>query len=361
MKKLVLIMLILIVILAGCNVPSGPTAEEKQATEEAEMSARLAAILSQTPPTPTATETEIPTETSIPSDTPTPTFAPTATWTMHEKGSAEVLVLYYADVADGKKDDPYYQWEAPEKWVRPIELEQQVRILYELGYTSITISDLAKVLWEGGELPEKPVMFTFDCNKTNMYKVVFPMLSQYGFVGNSFIVYKSIDAKNELSTEQLKEMIAAGWEVGSAGYDRQANTAIGTQIGQSKSAIEQQLGVEVLAYAYPDGYAAGDSISRVQNQLYKLAFGGNMQSTKLDFNSNLYLLPRYQIRREMPLNSFLNILPWKDGNISQETMEWAEPTPTLDPTAVESTRAAAESIYYTEEAEYYATEHAGGD
>ena len=49
--------------------------------------------------------------------------------------------------------------------VDPLEFEQQVRTLYELGYTSITLSQLIRILYEGGELPPRPVMFTFDSSK----------------------------------------------------------------------------------------------------------------------------------------------------------------------------------------------------
>ena len=47
--------------------------------------------------------------------------------------------------------------------------------------------------------------------------------------------------------------------------------------------------------------------------------------------------------RGMSYNDFLAILPWKEGSISQETMEWTMPTPTMDPQVALATRSAAET------------------
>ncbi len=314
-------------------------------TQEAEKQERINRIMSLTPPTETPTMTATMTETPIPAATETPTLGPTATWVHHDAGSADVFILYYKKIAKDRNDDPYYQWESP-SFVPPLEFEQQVRMLYELGYNSVTISDVVKVLREGGDLPDKPVMFTFDSTEPGEYKNAYPILKRYGFVGNLFVQYNHIDAKQSMTSAQIKEMIADGWEIGSAGYYgngmENGMGTMGQEIGESKSAIGKLLDTEVIAFAYPDGYTGvgGEYIARASNYGYLAAFGVE-NSIKLSFSDNMYLLPRYYITKGYDYGTFLQLLPWKDGNISQETMEWSVPTPTLDPEVKLMTQEAA--------------------
>lgn len=334
-------------VLSGCNLPDNNVDPNiiytlSAATEQAKMNA----IASLTPPTETPLPTETPTETPLPTNTPTPTIEPTPTWVMHAKGSAEVLILYYYDIANGTGDDPYYMWESASN-VPSIEFEQQVRVLNEMGYESIGISQLVNVIRDGGELPGRPVMFTFDSTQLGQYKNAYPILKKYGFMGNLMLCSGHVDSQNELSSDQIKEMIAAGWEIGSAGYWGNGMTDTGTmgqEIGQSKPMLEKMFGVQVLAFAYPDGYIDPESkmIQRASEYGYYGAFGGDLRSTDINSN-NLFLMPRYLIQKGETINAFMDILPWKEGNISKETMEWTIPTPTISPEDILATKAAADA------------------
>ena len=353
MKKRVIFCLILAtLILSSCNLPEKVSEEMVRTSVALTMQAKVNAIASLTPPTPTATETLIPSETPTPTISPTPTIKPTATWTMHEAGSAQVLILYYYDIANGREDDAYYQWES-DLYIPSIEFEQQVRMLYELGYTSITLSDMVNVLRVGGELPERPVMFTFDSTELGQWKLAYPILKKYGFVGNLLIQYNHVDAKNSLSSDQIRTMLNDGWEIGSAGYYGNGmydSGSMGQEIGQSKGRLESLFGVDVTVFAYPDGYTdpEGKMIQRVVQYGYYAALGGNLRSTNVSLD-NLYLIPRYLIRKGTTYNQFLEIIPWKEGTISQETMEWTLPTPTLEPEIVEQTRVAAETLMWMDD------------
>ncbi len=345
MKRAILICLVIAaVILGGCNLPEKATEDMVYTMVASTYQAKMNYYGSLTPPTPTPTATQTPTETPTPTVTPTPTIEPTATWTFHEAGSAEIFILYYYDIANGTDDDPYYQWES-DAFVPSIEFEQQVRMLYELGYTSITLSQMVDVLREGGELPERPVMFTFDSTELGQWKNAYPILTKYGFVGNLMIQANHVDAKNSLSKDQIQEMLDAGWEIGSSGYYGNGLSdlsVMGQEIGQSKPALEEMFGVDIEVFAYPDGYTdpEGKIISRTMQYGYLAAFAGDLKSTEISADS-MYYIPRYLIRKGVTYNQFLDMLPWKEGSISQETMEWTLPTPTLDPTYVAATQSFA--------------------
>ncbi len=314
--------------LAGCNRPNDQKAGSFIATQDAEK-VMNEIIRIQTLSTPT----EVPTLTLTPTEVVLPTSTPevTATWTMHEKGKADVLILYYPkDIATDRNDDPYYQWEAANLWVPAIEFEQQVRILSELKYTSISLSQLINVLKSGGELPDRPVMFTFDSTEMGMYTNAYPILKKYGFAGNMFVTSTHINAKNSLSLDQIKEMMAAGWEIGCAGYDGSSiadgSVYLNQEIGKCKTEVSKLIGQDVIAFAYPGGSGGDQSASKVVSFGYLAAFGASTNySLSLD---NIYLLPRYKIQRGFSYGDFFNILPWQSGNVSQNTMEWTISTPT---------------------------------
>lgn len=334
--KFLIIPVLFLLVLASCNLPEKVTEEMARTIVASTLQAQINAIGSLTPPTPTPTNTEVPTETPTPTVTPTPTIVPTATWAMHERGSADILILYYHDVVKDSNDDKYYQWENDAWYVKPIEFEQQMRILSEMNYTTITISDMVKVLYEGGELPERPVLVTFDSSKLGQWKNAYPTMKKYGLVGNIFLPANHVDAKNSLSSEQINTLLNDGWEIGSNGYygnglaDR---SSWGQEIGASKPRLEELFpDAQILGFAYPDGYTdpEGEIIRRASN-VYKVCFSRlRVEGNEVSMN-NLFFIPRVEITGGMSYNDFFNLLPWKEGSISKETMEWTLSTPTPQP------------------------------
>jgi peptidoglycan/xylan/chitin deacetylase (PgdA/CDA1 family) len=59
-------------------------------------------------------------------------------------------------------------------------LESDLRYLKENGYTSVLMSDLVDYINEGKELPQKPVMLTFDDGQCNNMVYAVPLLEKYG-------------------------------------------------------------------------------------------------------------------------------------------------------------------------------------
>jgi len=122
-------------------------------------------------------------------------------------------------------------------------------------------------------------MFTFDSSQLGQYRNAYPILKKYGMKGNLMLVAAQIDTKNCLTSEQVKEMMADGWELGSSGYwgvDMINDPSkIGEEVGMSKNLLEEKFGVDIQVFAYPGGItdAEGKMASRVSANLYKAAFG----------------------------------------------------------------------------------------
>lgn len=336
MKRLFWSCLILVAMLLSACSPK--TIEDPQLvyTQAAQtVMAQFTAIATLTPPTPTATLTPTTAPTETPSPTPEPSATATATWPVFPPGKATVPVLVYNSIADSVEDDPFYQWESA-LYVFSNEFEQQMRALSEAGYQTIPVSKLVEIINKGGTLPPKPVCITFDNNKLGTYRKVFPIMQKYGFTGTIFLASDQIDAKNVLTSAQIKEMMAAGWEIGSRGASGenlldvqvQRPDTIGQEISGSRLDLEQKLGVPVTVFAYPGGAidSEGRMVGRVQSWGYQAAVG-LFKSSEHSLNT-LFYIPRYEIRRGLPLTDFLTILPWQpEQPLSDATLNFLTPQP----------------------------------
>lgn len=81
------------------------------------------------------------------------------------------ILMYHSVLKDEKMLGKYV--------ITPGELEEDMNYLRENGYTPITPSDLVAYIEKKGELPEKPVMLTFDDGYYNNYVYAYPLAQKY--------------------------------------------------------------------------------------------------------------------------------------------------------------------------------------
>lgn len=104
--------------------------------------------------------------------------------------------------------------------ITPNEFESDLKFLQENHYTTVTVNDLIDYVYSGKELPEKPIVLSFDDGYLSNYKYVFPLIKKY----NAKIIF-SIIAKNtddftrvpddnieysHVTWNQLKDMVDSG-------------------------------------------------------------------------------------------------------------------------------------------------------
>jgi hypothetical protein len=65
--------------------------------------------------------------------------------------------------------------------ILPWEFENDLKYLSANNYTTITMSDLIDYVYNDGELPEKPIILSFDDGYLNTYVYVLPLLDGLGF------------------------------------------------------------------------------------------------------------------------------------------------------------------------------------
>lgn len=123
-----------------------------------------------------------------------------------------VPVLMYHDLAVQKSENSLV--------ISAEQFENQIKALSEEGYTGISITQLIDYVEKGAELPDKPVLITFDDGYTSNYELAYPILKKYNMKATIFVIgvsvgkdkYKSTDNNitPHFSYEQAREMIESG-------------------------------------------------------------------------------------------------------------------------------------------------------
>jgi len=258
--------------------------------------------------TPAETPTPFPTETPMPEPTQTNPPEPSVVTELPTEevaaGEVTVPILLYHHISD--TIDTQYN-------VHPDRFAEQMKWLHEQGYSTITIADVARLIREGGELPGRPVVLTFDDGYLDVFKNAFPIMQQYGFVGTFFIIGETIDVTQNLSTKNLKKLIKNGWEIGSHSMthiDLKQGNSWEFEIIGSKNLLEEKLGVPIVTFAYPYGLADAAVIRYTIDAGYTSAVG---LGSNVTHNANtLYFLNRKEVKSWYGLDFFEDFMPWTD-------------------------------------------------
>ncbi|MBW4665503.1 MAG: polysaccharide deacetylase family protein [Chroococcus sp. CMT-3BRIN-NPC107] len=161
------------------------------------------------------------------------------------------------------------------------ELEQHFSFIKEQGLTPISFDQLVTHLRTGLPLPEKPIMLTFDDGYGGHYEYVYTLLKKYGYPA-VFSVYTSNMGKDtgrtHVSWEQLKEMaanplvtIAAHSVTHPKDLRVLSDERLKIEIEQSKQILEDQLGIPIRYFTYPEGKYDERVAKLVERAGYKAA------------------------------------------------------------------------------------------
>ncbi|HJQ83425.1 MAG TPA: polysaccharide deacetylase family protein [Candidatus Binatia bacterium] len=114
-----------------------------------------------------------------------------------------------------------------------------------------------------GQVPQELGGFfyslTFDDGHASNYAEAFPVLAELGLRATFFVVPTFVDTPNHVTWAQLREMTAAGMEIGSHSLthpflDRLDRAALRREFGESKAIIEDRLGIAVRVASLPRGW-----------------------------------------------------------------------------------------------------------
>ncbi|MGD0706934.1 MAG: polysaccharide deacetylase family protein [Anaerolineaceae bacterium] len=292
--------IIVLALAAGCS--QQPVSAQPDSSLVATYAQETMSVIALT--SPTAAQSSTPTATFTPAFTSTPEPTITPTWAVNPPGSAVVPILLYHHISDDKAGNRYY--------VPVATFEQQMQWLHDHGYTAITISQLVDVLMKGGPLPARPVAITFDDGNEDVYKNAFPILKRLGYPATSYIIVSWIGAKNVVSMDELKDLIASGWEIGNHTMTHidltKDHSVLNYELVDSRDRLEKDLGITVNTVAYPFG--AFDPTVGAKTSAYGYLAGLGLGTSYNQGMSTLYYLSRMEVQSSYDMQTFINMLPW---------------------------------------------------
>ena len=259
-----------------------------------------------TPPLRSQPTTVTATQTITATQTFTPSPVPTATWVMQGPDNVLVPILLYHRIDTSLTDGRYY--------VTPEKFGEEMKLLHDWKYTTITTEMLIKAITDGIELPPRPILITFDDGHLDNYTSAFPIMQKYGFTGVLYLVHNYIGVDQYMNREQILEMYKAGWEVGSHSMNhfdltKLSPTARRSEIVDSRKMLEGLLDIPILTFAYPFGAMSNSARNDVKSAGYLAAMGASGYAASQG-KWNLFYLQRAEIKGSEDAKTFTRFLPW---------------------------------------------------
>lgn len=161
--------------------------------------------------------------------------------------------------------------------MKPADFEEQMKYLHDHDYHSITLEQFDAYMQGEGDLPDRPVLITFDDGYVDNYEEAYPVMKKYGFRGTIFLVINLMDQKGYLTWDQVKEMSADGMEFASHTVSHKPLTSFDRagaryELRASKAAIEQATGKPCAFIAFPEGMYNDMIMEETKNAGYRYGF-----------------------------------------------------------------------------------------
>jgi peptidoglycan/xylan/chitin deacetylase (PgdA/CDA1 family) len=150
--------------------------------------------------------------------------------------------------------------------------EEQLAHLEKLGCNTVTLAQVHAFFAEKRPLPAKPVCLTFDDGYLDSYTVAFPALQRHGMVGTFFITTGIVGDGQHVTWENLREMHAAGMEIGSHTVHHFELTGMSDwrlreELGDSKKKLDAEVG-DAAFFCYPSGRKDAKVVAAVRKAGY---------------------------------------------------------------------------------------------
>lgn len=202
-----------------------------------------------------------------------------------------ILMYHYVRTVSASTDPLGYDLS-----VTPELLDEQLDALAQAGYHTITPSELAL-----GDLPEKPILLSFDDGYADTYTAAFPRLKARGMTAVVFVITGSLDDADGryLRRSQVQELADAGIEIGSHTVSHLNLVAAEPRRRQdelliSRQVLEQLTNKRVIAVSYPAGETNAD-VARIATYVGYTLGVTTHHGVALPASQRL-LLPRIRVR-----------------------------------------------------------------
>jgi peptidoglycan/xylan/chitin deacetylase (PgdA/CDA1 family) len=171
---------------------------------------------------------------------------PQPNWKPH---AGPVPILEYHVLGAAPADAPY-----PELYVSRPDFHRQMDWLDEHGYEAVTLEAVERAWYQGGTLPQKPVVISFDDGYRPQFTYALPELRKHGWPGLLNLKAEGSD----LYPSNVEAMIGAGWELAAHTIHHLDLTTLGPEqlaeeVSGSRKILQREYGVPVKNFCYPAG------------------------------------------------------------------------------------------------------------
>jgi|GEM_PF-1415713 len=188
-----------------------------------------------------------------------------------------------------------FRW--PGLYVKPRHLARQLDKLADDGYTAVTQRDLYDGWNALRPLPENPVVLTFDDGHVSVWEQALPLLSSRRWPAVINVPVSVLDSPIGMSSEMVRELVDAGWELGAHSRTHPDLTQLDGQrleseVSGSRSDLSDRFGVPVDFFCYPSGRFSADVVRAVVRAGY---LGATTTEPGLAGPDELYQMPRVRV------------------------------------------------------------------
>ncbi|HIU64172.1 MAG TPA: polysaccharide deacetylase family protein [Candidatus Avacidaminococcus intestinavium] len=205
--------------------------------------------------------------------------------------------------------------------IDPTIFEQQMRYLYEQGYSTMSLNEFIKDREQTNNILQKKCIITFDDGYVDNNKNARPIMDKFGFKGTIFVAIKFMAWPNYVTWMDLWDLKTDGWEIGSHTYNHLALSECNAkqldyELQASKDFINKfdpKFNVNTLAYPFGSETEATEQALKEHGYIAAVTGvdGVNTQST-----------PEYRLYRVNIFNDSNNFNMFKKRLLWSQLSSW---------------------------------------
>ena len=185
-----------------------------------------------------------------------------------------------------------------------ITLKQFEEHLQEFSHSKYNVKSLDYIIdtiVNNGDLPDNTIGLSVDDADRSFLTKAWPLLKKKGFPVTLFVTTNTINNKNYLNWDEIRQLKNEGVTIGAHSHNHQHMSDL--NIDELNNAIEtsnkvflKEIGEIPDLFAYPYGEANKKMIELLKDYKFKVAFG--QHSGVVNETSNLYYLPRFSLNEK---------------------------------------------------------------
>ena len=232
---------------------------------------------------------------------------------IHYTNTSALPILGYHGVIND--DDKKMYFKNYTYYMAESKFEEQMAYLAKHDYHTLTMEEVEAYYHGNYTLPKKAVALTFDDGLLNFKTVVTPILKKYNLQATCFVIGSKTTTKNNHNpakhqylrdSDLVNDENVAYYSHSYNLHHKNKNTKKITTLSTKEINDDFNLNKDIVSnkyFAFPYGQSCNNALDVLKKQNVALAFGYN-QNRNMKPSDNKYLLPRYLMFSEMPLDYF---------------------------------------------------------